>query len=138
MQGDHLRLNLQSVAVAGNEFESEVVWHDLFDDEMFMNQFNDTEEKQNLYREYFSFKSRASAKKDSARINVYMADSTMIQTQESLDYEIRDLISDVGGQLSIWVGMSVVTTVKTFALFAQLLSYFFWKSMLDDVQSSTA
>ena len=53
-----------------------------------------------------------------------MADSSMIQTQESLENDGRQLISDVGGQLGVCLVMSVVTFSETMALLAQLLRYF--------------
>ena len=123
---------------SGKGFEDDTVWHDIFDDGTIVNRFNDSTFELNLYREYFSYENWKIAKTDFARINVYMADSTMIQTQESPDYEITDLISDVGGQLGVWIGMSVVTMIETFALFGQLLRYFLCKKNLDDGQSSAA
>ena len=50
--------------------ESESVWHDLFDHETFMTQFNDQQEEQNLYREYLSFKNWTTAKNDFFRMNI--------------------------------------------------------------------
>ena len=46
---------------------------------------------------------------DFARANVYMVDNQMIEMAEEPDYPPETLISDIGGQLDLWVRMGVVT-----------------------------
>ena len=108
----------------GKGFEGAAVWHDLFDDEEFLARFNSSKTERDLYKEYFSFENWTNAKNDFARINIYMADSNMVRTQESPDYDVTQLISDTGGQLGVWLGMSVVSFSETFTLLGQIMRYF--------------
>lgn len=50
--------------------------------------------------------------KDFARLNVYIADSNVIITQEMEDYSSTQLVSDIGGQLGLWVGISIITLAE--------------------------
>ena len=75
----------------------------------------------NFYKDYFARSNWALAKNDFARVSVYFADSDMVETEETPDYEAAQLISDIGGQLGVWVGMSVITMSETFALCFHLL-----------------
>ena len=76
-----------------------------------------------IYGNYFSLANWENAMNDFARINVYMADSSMTVTEEIPDYELSQLISDIGGQLGCWIGMSVITLSETLALLFQLMRY---------------
>ena len=49
---------------------------------------------------------------DFARLNVYIADSNVIITQEMEDYSSTQLVSDIGGQLGLWVGISIITLAE--------------------------
>ena len=44
-----------------------------------------------------------------SRLNVHIADSNIIKTTEAPDYEAVQLMSDIGGQLALWIGISVIT-----------------------------
>jgi hypothetical protein len=44
-----------------------------------------------------------------SRLNVHIADSNIIKTTEAPDYEAIRLVSDIGGQLGLWIGISVMT-----------------------------
>ena len=46
---------------------------------------------------------------DFAKINVYITDSNVLEIAEEPATTITQLISDVGGQLGIWIGVSVIT-----------------------------
>ena len=76
------------------------------------------------YKDYFSLSNWKNAKNDFARVNVYFADNNMVVTEEVADYEPAQLIADIGGQLGVWVGVSVITLCETLALFFQLMRYF--------------
>ena len=59
-----------------------------------------------------------------ARLNVHIADTNIARTMEVPDYDSNALISDIGGQLGLWVGISIITLVEVTDLFISLLSYF--------------
>ena len=44
-----------------------------------------------------------------SRLNVHISDSNIIKTTEQPDYEAIRLVSDIGGQLGLWIGISVIT-----------------------------
>ena len=46
---------------------------------------------------------------DFVRLNVYWLDNKVITTEESALYSLPSLISDIGGQFGIWIGVSVIT-----------------------------
>ena len=58
------------------------------------------------------FDFREHSMKDFARLNVYIADSNVIITQEMEDYSSTQLVSDIGGQLGLWVGISIITLAE--------------------------
>jgi len=37
-------------------------------------------------------------------------------TKESEDYDISQLVSDIGGQLGVWIGLSVITAAEVVEL----------------------
>ena len=43
-----------------------------------------------------------------SRLHVHIADSNIIKTIEAPDYEAIRLVSDIGGQLGLWIGISVM------------------------------
>ena len=66
-----------------------------------------TLEKYELFNEYFGpVKTNSSRREEAlqnfARINVYVADSNVVKTEESPDYSGSDVISDIGGR-SHWL-----------------------------------
>ena len=65
--------------------------------------------------------------KNFARLNVYIADSNVVKTEESPDYTGSDVISDIGGQLGLWVGISVITLAEVLALVGDILSHLLGK-----------
>ena len=61
-------------------------------------------------------------KQQMSRLNVHIADSNIIKTTEQPDYEAIRLVSDIGGLLGLWIGVSVIT------LFEVLQVRFFQRS----------
>ncbi len=63
-----------------------------------MERFNKTETngKYKLFKEYFNENDREKTMKDFARLNVYIADSNVVKTQETEDYPTNQLVSDIG------------------------------------------
>jgi len=52
------------------------------------------------------------------RVVVHVADSNVIKTTESPDYDLIRLVADIGGQLGLWIGVSVITLVEVLQLAA--------------------
>ena len=105
--------------------EGQLVWNDIFEVDRFLDRFNDSADERRFYADYFDRRNWKNAMKDFARVNVYLASTDMVLTVESPDYTLPLLISDIGGQLGVWIGMSVVTLSETLALFGELLRHFF-------------
>lgn len=59
-------------------------------------------------------------KEHTSRVNVHIADSNIIKTTESPDYDLIRLVSDIGGQLGLWIGISVITLVEVLQLCADI------------------
>ena len=105
----------------------EKVYIDIFDTEGYPGRFTGPEdqEKFNLYGNYFDYTNRHRAMKDFARLNVYIADGNVLKTQESEDYTVSQLLSDIGGQLGLWVGISVITLAEMIELIIDVIRYIF-------------
>ena len=73
-----------------------------------------------MFEKYFRKENWKTAKNDFARINVYMADNQMTVTEEVPEYTVSMVISDIGGQLGVWIGISVLTILEMLALLGQL------------------
>ena len=104
-------------------YEGDAAYLDVFYVEEFRQRFENTPKNHTIY-EYFKDENRESTMKDFARLNVYVADSNVIKTQESPDYEPNQLVSDIGGQLGIWVGISIITLSEVIELACMLLRHF--------------
>jgi len=63
------------------------------------------------------------AMRDFARLNVYIADSNVLKTEEQVDYATSQLLADIGGQLGLWVGVSVITLAEVVEFVVDLLRY---------------
>ena len=61
--------------------------------------------------------------RDFARLNVYIADSNVLKTEEQSDYTSTQLLADIGGQLGLWVGVSVITLAEVVELLVDVLLY---------------
>ncbi len=63
-----------------------------------MERFNKTETngKYKLFKNYFNENDRENTMKNFARLNVYIADSNVVKTQETEDYPTNQLVSDIG------------------------------------------
>ena len=62
-----------------------------------------------MYEEYVNRLGMQQALNDFAKVNVYIADSNVLQIIEEPATTITQLISEIGGQLGIWIGVSVIT-----------------------------
>ena len=107
-------------------FDGEEAYIDIFETEGYPARFTGPEdaEKFKLYGKYFDVKNRRKAMKDFARLNVYIADSNVLKTEESEDYSQSQLLSDIGGQLGLWVGISVITLAEVLELIMDMAKFF--------------
>ena len=73
-----------------------------------MKRFESDEE---IYRFYKKYKAKKGKKvlEDFLHLNVYWFDNKVVTTEESALYSFPSLISDIGGQFGIWIGVSVIT-----------------------------
>ncbi len=79
-------------------YEGDAAFFDVFGIELFKERFNKTETagKYELFDNYFTVDNREQTMKDFARLNVYIADSNVVKTQETEDYPTNQLVSDIG------------------------------------------
>jgi len=104
-------------------YEGDAAYMDIFYVEMFRERFANTSKNESIW-DYFRDENRYSTLKDFARLNVYIADSNVVVTQETADYDANQLVSDIGGQLGIWVGISVITLSEVVELGYLLFCHF--------------
>ena len=91
-------------------FEGDSAYFDMFHISKFVDRYKD--EKLTHMIEYFDNTSRRDVMADFARLNVYVAEGSVVRTEESPDYDVVSAVSDVGGQLGLWVGFSVLTLAE--------------------------
>ena len=103
-------------------YEGDAAYYDVFYIEGFKERFKNTS-KYDTVKNYFNDSTRETTMKDFARLNVYVADSNVIKTQESGDYTTNQLVSDIGGQLGLWVGISVITLTEVIELLCEIMRY---------------
>ncbi len=111
--------------------ELDITYYRLMDIDNFMEEFNKTNPnalKKEMYKKHFSFENRVSGLKDLAKINVYISDTTVSRTEEMAAYTANDLLSDLGGQLGLWGGMSVLSFCEIFQFFGELFSAIFCRT----------
>ena len=106
-------------------FSGDAAFYDVFGIENFNARFNTTETqgKFQLLESYFNTSNREETMKNFARLNVYIADSNVVKTQEDEDYTRNQLVSDIGGQLGLWVGISIITLAEVFELIIDIIRY---------------
>lgn len=76
--------------------------------------------KFDMYMEHFSFANRFNGLKDMSKINVYIGDTSIIRTSQHADYTASDLLSDLGGIMGLWIGMSVLSVAELLQLIFDL------------------
>lgn len=88
-------------------YESGFVYRDIFTVSGFRERFSPTE-KRSVYDEYVK-KLGQEALRDFVKINVYVGDSNVLQATEQPAISFTEMLSNVGGQLGLWIGVSVIT-----------------------------
>jgi hypothetical protein len=93
---------------------------------------NDTE-RLNLYRQHFQFTINDSSTNsfsgfsykrftnDVSFISVELKNLDLTVTSEVPEYSVYQLLSDIGGQLGLWIGMSVITVAEMLELAVSLV-----------------
>ena len=64
-----------------------------------------------MYKDYVEREGK-NVMNDFVRINVYVADNEVVKTEESPQISVTQLLSNIGGQLGMWIGVSVITISK--------------------------
>ena len=60
---------------------------------------------------------------------MHVADTSVVKIIQEPDYTSSDLLSDIGGQLGLWIGMSVLSFGEIIQLIFDTCLYFhFWHS----------
>ena len=120
-------------------FENDAAYHDVFQVEKLLHRFANNKRKMELFADYFNvniykklvfpfnFTKRARGMKHLARLNVYIADRNVVKIEESEDYARSQMVSDIGGQLGLWVGVSIVTLTEVFDLLSGVLRFLLYK-----------
>jgi len=96
-------------------FEGVGIWIDIFENRKFLENFNETIDENRLYSDYVK-QHQLDVLEDFSRINVFVRDSNVLRTVEGPDYLAFQFLSDVGGQLGIWIGVSVITLTEAFEM----------------------
>ena len=65
--------------------------------------------KTDLYMKHFGFLNRFEGLKDVSKINIHVADTFVVKIIQKPDYTSSDLLSGIGGQLGLWIGMSILS-----------------------------
>ena len=96
-----------------------------------MKKINDIERLQ-LYREYFNFPNPNNFRKfnykkmasELSQISVKLTTLDVTVTSEVPEYSISQLLSDIGGQLGLWIGMSAITVFEMIEVLLNLAKAF--------------
>ena len=104
----------------GNTYEGDQTYMDVFYVHGYGTRFENDTQKHEMYAKYFDVDNRERSMRDFARINVYISDSSVLKTVESEDYTVVLLLSDIGGQLGLWIGVSIITIVEILELIANV------------------
>ncbi|XP_033107563.1 degenerin-like protein asic-1 [Anneissia japonica] len=66
-------------------------------------------------------------KRNVAKLDVYFMELNYQYIKQSPAYEVKDLLSDIGGQLGLWIGVSVVTLMEMMQLVGAVFGALFAK-----------
>lgn len=68
-------------------------------------------------------------RKNFLKVNVFFGDMSLKRTTEEKKYTYDMIISDIGGQMGIWIGASMFSIMELFYLFAQFVNHIFKPKM---------
>jgi len=60
-------------------------------------------------------------------LQIFYEDLSVSKTINEKAYKIENLLADIGGQLGLWIGCSVMTVVEILELITNLLTYLWGK-----------
>ena len=66
----------------------------------------------------------AEVREEILQLNIYFKTLNVRITEEKMTYEIEDLLSNIGGQLGLFSGFSVLTIIELFCLAVTIATYF--------------
>ena len=94
-------------------YAGDTVYWDIFYIVNFLSRFEATP-KYDMLSSYFANYSNDQEKlrHNFARLNVYIADNSVHVMEEKEDYGSSALLSDVGGQLELWIWISIITLAE--------------------------
>lgn len=108
-----------------DSFDGDEAYSDIFWAEKYHRRFEGPQDadKYELYGTHFDEANRNAAMRDFARLNVYIADSNVLKTEEEVDYTCTQLLADIGGQLGLWIGVSVITLAEVLAFLGDVVRH---------------
>lgn len=74
-----------------------------------------------VVRNYFDDSRRHQMIKDLVRLNVFVADATAVVTKESVGFPFSELMAEIGGQMALWLGLSIIGMFEVVELLLKLL-----------------
>ncbi|KAH9491440.1 hypothetical protein Btru_032187 [Bulinus truncatus] len=63
---------------------------------------------------------------DFIKVNIYFEDLNYEELSEKADYELTQLLSDIGGSIGLWIGLSVLSMFELFHLVTDIMFYLCW------------
>src|SRR6218665_2370342 len=99
--------------------DGDTVFHEVMVEQNYIERFS-SKKKRDFYEDYVS-KDIKRALKDFSKISVFVSDSDAFLTAQKPAMTITQLISDIGGQLGVWVGATVLTVAEVLELLIFML-----------------
>ncbi|XP_068692090.1 acid-sensing ion channel 1C-like [Montipora foliosa] len=82
---------------------------------------------QKKYRLGKSFGNAAIISENFVRLQIFYEDLSLAKTINEEAYKVENLLADIGGQLGLWIGVSVITVVEVVEFLTSFLTYLWIK-----------
>src|SRR6218665_31053 len=102
--------------------DGDTVYHEIMKEQDYIGRFS-SREKRDFYDNYVDEDIKR-ALKDFSKINVFVSDADVFLTAEEPAMTLTQLISDIGGQLGVWIGVSVLTIAEVLEILILTLMEF--------------